>query len=268
MNRVNIEILLGTLLIAVTGAILLLIGLNEEERMAEFVDYQAAHEIEVGAELFEINCRGCHGLKAEGIPGLAPPLNDAYFFTQRLTDVGWQGSLEDYIVATISTGRQLSTRPDLYPGSGLPAMPTWSERFGGPLRDDQIQALAAFIMNYESTASGEIVLVELPSQPNDATNSDDPLVRGQAIYETSGCGGCHAIDGLSVGAVGPALTNIATVAGTRIEGLSAEEYIRQSIVNPEAYLVEGYDNLMLKTFADTLSDQQLEDLIAFLLAQE
>ena len=160
MNRVQIEIFLGTFLIALTGAILLYVGLNEETRMAEFEDYQAAQQIEVGAELFEINCRGCHGLKAEGIAGLAPPLNDAHFFTQRLQEVGWQGSLEDYIIATISTGRQVSTRPELYPGSGSPAMPTWSERFGGPLRDDQIQALAAFIMNYEATATGDVELVE------------------------------------------------------------------------------------------------------------
>lgn len=268
MNKTQIEILLGTLLIAITGAVLLFIGLNEEERMSEFVKYQGAQQIEVGAELYEINCRGCHGLKAEGIAGLAPALNDAYFFNARLDEVGWQGSLEDYIVATISTGRQVSTRPDQYPGSGLPAMPTWSERFGGPLRDDQIAALAAFIMNYESTATGEVELVELPPQPNDAATSDDPIVRGQAVYEASGCGGCHVIEGISVGVVGPALTNIATVAETRVEDLTAEEYIRQSIVNPEAYLVEGYDNLMLKTFAETLSDQQLEDLITFLLAQE
>jgi mono/diheme cytochrome c family protein len=268
MNRVQLEISLGMLLILITGAILIFVGLNEEQRMAEFELHQQAQAIELGAELFEINCRGCHGLQGEGIAGLAPPLNDAHFFTNRIAEVGWQGGLEDYIVATVSTGRQVSTRPELYPGSGSPAMPTWSEQFGGPLREDQVVALAAFIVNWEATAMGDVELADIQPAAELAAESDDPVERGLAVYNTSGCGGCHAIDGISVGAVGPALSQIATVADTRVDGVSAEEYLRQSIINPTAYLVEGFDDLMLKTFADTISESQFNDLIAFLLSLE
>lgn len=268
MSRVQLEISLGMLLILVTGAILIFIGINEETRMAEFELHQAAQKIEVGAELFEINCRGCHGLQGEGILGLAPPLNDAHFFTNRVAEVGWGGELEDYIIATISTGRQVSTRPDLYPGAGSPAMPTWAEEYGGPLRNDQIVALAAFIVNWEGTAMGDVELAEVQTAAALAEESDDPVVRGLNVYNSSGCGGCHAIDGISVGAVGPTLNQIATVAESRVEGYGAEEYLRESIRNPSAYLVEGYDDLMVKTFADSISESQFDDLIAFLLAQE
>lgn len=268
MTRVQLEISLGLLFVLVTGAILIYIGINEESRMAEFELNQQAQRIEVGAELFEINCRGCHGIQGEGIPGLAPPLNDAHFFTNRVAEVGWGGELEDYIIATVATGRQVSTRPDLYPGAGSPAMPTWSEEFGGPLRGDQIEALAAFIINYEATALGDVELSEIAPVAELAAQSDDPVERGQIIYNNSGCGGCHAIDGISVGAVGPALSQIATVAETRVDGYSAEEYLRESIRNPSAYLVEGYDDLMVKTFADSISESQFDDLIAFLLAQK
>jgi len=256
------------LLILITGAILIYVGVTEEQRMAEFELHQQAQAIEVGAELFEINCRGCHGLQGEGIIGLAPPLNDAHFFVNRLAEVGWQGGLEDYIFATVSTGRQVSTRPDLYPGSGSPAMPTWSEQFGGPLREDQIEALAAFIVNWEATALGDVELAEIQPAAELAAESDDPVERGRAVYNTSGCGGCHAIEGISVGAVGPALSQITTVAATRVDGVTAEEYIRESIINPSAYLVEGYDDLMIKTFADSITEGQFDDLIAFLLSLE
>ncbi len=266
--RVQLQIFLGTLLVSITGAMLIFVGINEEKRMAEFEQHQQAQQIEVGAELFEINCRGCHGLRGEGIPGLAPPLNDAHFFTNRLNEVGWQGSLGDYIIATVSTGRQVSTRPDQYPGAGSPAMPTWSERFGGPLRDDQIESLAAFILNWEATAVGDAELSLLPTPTLDPALSSDPLVKGQMIFESNGCAGCHAVEGISSGAVGPNLTQIGTIAETRLDELSAEEYIRESIVNPAAYLVEGYDDLMVKTFADTISEGELEDLVAFLLAQK
>jgi mono/diheme cytochrome c family protein len=265
--RAQIEIIISTVLLAATAIILIVLGLNENDRMQEFERHQEAQTIEVGAELFEINCRGCHGLRGEGIPGLAPPLNDAHFFTRRLEEVGWQGTLGDYTVATISTGRQISTRPEQYPGAGKPAMPSWSESFGGPLRDDQIEALAAFILNWEATALGEAELTVLPTPTPSAEQSDDPIVRGQNVYATNGCGACHAIDGISVGAVGPGLDQIGEIAQNRVEGQTAEEYIRQSIVNPSAFLVEGYDDLMVKNLGENLSEAELEDLVAFLLAQ-
>lgn len=266
--RSQIEITIGFFLFTITTVILIMVGINEENRMATYEQYQTAHTIEFGAELFEINCRGCHGLRGEGIPNLAPPLNDAHFFTQRLEEVGWQGSLEDYIIATVSSGRQVSTRPDQYPGAGSPAMPTWSDRFGGPLRDDQIQALAAFILNWESIAVGESEITQLPTLTPSAAESNDPVVRGRAVFENGGCAACHTIEGISVGAVGPVLTNIGTTAAERVEGLTATEYIRQSILEPSAYLVEGYDDLMIKNFGDSLSGTQLDDLVAFLLAQQ
>lgn len=266
--RIQLEITLSTLFLVLTGGLLLYVGLNEDQRMQAFEGYQQAQAIETGAGLFEMNCRGCHGLQGEGIPGLAPPLNDAHFFTQRISEVGWQGNLEDYVIATIAGGRQVSTRPDLYPGAGKPAMPTWSEQFGGPLRDDQIQALAAFILNWEATALGTAEITPLPTPTLSAALSNDPILRGQAVYTSSGCAACHAIEGISAGQVGPALDGIGREADSRVAGQSAREYILQSVLNPSAYLVEGYDDLMLKNLGDTLSADQLDDLVAFLLAQK
>ena len=101
MSRFNLEILLGIILVAVTTIVLVVYGFNEEERMAESSESLHARAIEVGAGLYEINCSGCHGIKGEGILGLCPPLNDAQFFTTRLEEVGWSGSLEDYIISTV-----------------------------------------------------------------------------------------------------------------------------------------------------------------------
>lgn len=51
------------------------------------------------------------------------------------------------------------------------------------------------------------------------------------------CIACHIIPGVpsAVGQVGPDLTNIGAEAGDRMPGQSAEEYIRESIVNPTAF---------------------------------
>lgn len=269
MSRIQVQIFLGILLVIATSVLLIVVGFNEEQRMAEYVDAQNAQAIEVGAKLFETNCSGCHGPQGEGIPGLCPPLNDAYFFTDRLTEVGWSGALDDYIVSTVSSGRMTSTRPDQYAGQGRPAMPAWSEQYGGPLREDQIRSIAAFVMNWEATAV-EGVTLEAPPTPTLAPEQvDDPVARGQRVYLDNGCGGCHTIEGLSAGVVGPPLTLIGDVATTRIDGYSAEDYIRESILHPNAFVVEGFpENVMPQTFGETIAEPALDDLITFLLAQK
>jgi mono/diheme cytochrome c family protein len=269
MARTQVEILLGLVLVSIAVAVIIYVGLNEENRMAQFSQSQQAEAIEVGAELFEINCSGCHGIKGEGIQGLAPPLNDAHFFTGRLQETGWGGTLEDYIIATVSTGRPVSTRPDQYVGGGKPAMPAWSQQYGGPLREDQIRDIATFVSNWEATAMGEVEIAELPTPTPAPEEQADPVARGQQVYSNSGCAGCHTIEGLSTGIVGSNLTQIGEVAATRKEGYSAEDYIRESITNPNAYVVEGYQSgIMPQNYSQQLSQQELDDLVAFLLAQK
>jgi len=269
MNRFNFEIILGTILIALTSIVLIIYGLNEKDRMAEASLEQQAQSIEVGAGLFANNCTGCHGTKGEGIPGLCPPLNDKNFFEGRMKEVGWAGSLQDYIISTVSAGRLVSTRPDQYAGQGKPVMPAWSDEYGGPLRPDQIHDLAQFILNWESTATGEVVIEALPTPTFSPEDLKDPVARGKQVFLNRGCTGCHTIDGLSTGVVGPNLTKIGTVAATRVPTQSAEEYIRESILNPSAHVVEGFqDNIMPKNFGDLIPAAELDDLVAFLLAQQ
>jgi cytochrome c oxidase subunit 2 len=98
---------------------------------------------------------------------------------------------------------------------------------------------------------------------------NDPVARGQQVFLNSGCTGCHTISGLSAGTVGPNLTQIGTTAETRVEGQSAEEYIRQSILMPNEHIVEGFpQNVMPQNFGELLSQDQLNDLVSFLLAQK
>ncbi len=268
MSRFNLEILLGIILVSLTTVLIVIYGFNEEKRMAEESEAQHGRAIEVGAGLYENNCSGCHGLKGEGIIGLCPPLNDAHFFSDRLKEVGWSGTLEDYIVSTASSGRTASTRPDQYAGQGSPAMPAWSDQYGGPLRPDQIQSIATFVMNWEATAIEGVVIEGLPTPTPSTEDLADPVARGRQVYLDNGCGGCHTIDGLSAGTVGPDQTEIGTVAETRRPGMSAEEYILESLLDPSAYIVEGYqDNVMPKNYNELIGAEEMADLVAFLLAQ-
>lgn len=278
MSRVNIEITLGVFLVLFTGVFLIMYGIREEQRMEAFAQHHQAQAIEVGAELFDINCSGCHGKQGEGVLGLCPPLNDRYFFDERIKDVGWSGSLEDYIVATISSGRLNSTRPELYAGQGIPAMPAWSDEYGGPLREDQIRNLAAFIANWEATAPdreqelplagppvGTDIAIELPQ--------GDP-VNGEALATSKACTGCHVNtttgpawlpDGATPGIGDRAETRYSQADYTG-NAESAEQYLLESIIAPNIYVVEGYsEGIMPGIYSQTLTAQDAADLIAYML---
>lgn len=52
----------------------------------------------------------------------------------------------------------------------------------------------------------------------------------------------------------------------RVPGMSAEAYLMQSLVKPDAYVVEGFQpGQMRPDLAEALTQQQLDDLVAFLL---
>src|SRR5688572_173825 len=85
---------------------------------------------------------------------------------------------------------------------------------------------------------------------------------GREIYETGGaaelpCATCHSLDGSEL--VGPSFQGIAERAATRREGLSAEEYLHQSIVTPSQYVVPNYTDAMPKTYAEKLSEEDIDN---------
>lgn len=91
---------------------------------------------------------------------------------------------------------------------------------------------------------------------------------GQEIYETGGssnvpCLACHTLDGTAM--VGPSFQGIADIAAERVEGVSAEAYLRQSVVNPGAYVVEGYSNSMNQDYGALLTDEEINHVVAYLL---
>jgi mono/diheme cytochrome c family protein len=92
--------------------------------------------------------------------------------------------------------------------------------------------------------------------------------RGEELFRESfdglpSCETCHTINASR--RVGPGLGNIGGVAGDRVGGESAEQYLLSSIVAPGTFVVDGYSNMMPSSFGDSLSDEQLLDLIAYLL---
>ena len=304
---------IATLAILLSLAVILFQGLIEEPRMEAQTASWDGRSIEIGAELYGNNCASCHGLDGKGLPVVAPALNSRYFFTQRLDDVGWSGSLEQYVALTLHAGRPSKTSTQW-----ANVMPTWGNEFGGPLRGDQIEHLTAFVLNWEEDALAQtpeedpwqffqdslsrqlpyspdepgydlkleqavaaaeaagvsnysIGGVEVTAPAEDATADAGPR-DPDVLFASMGCAGCHnlAVDQTDseIGQPGPHMGNIAETAPTRVEGQDAETYLYNSIVAPNDYLVPGYmANIMTQTFADQMSEEEIQGMVEWLLNQ-
>ena len=125
-----------------------------------------------------------------------------------------------------------------------------------------------------------VMLAACGGEPTiDPLDIGDPE-RGREIHETGGgvisrdlgrgCSICHSLDG-SVSTnpqfAAPSFQGISERAGDRVPGLSAVEYLRQSIVDPSAYVVEGFEDFMPKSFGILISEEDIDNLVAFLLTQ-
>jgi cytochrome c oxidase subunit 2 len=92
---------------------------------------------------------------------------------------------------------------------------------------------------------------------------ESPVVAGERLFEQYSCKSCHqAADGQR----GPALeglmgSSVSLADGSRV--IADEEYLRESILNPNAKMVEGYRALM-PSFRGLVSEESLLQLIAYI----
>jgi cytochrome c2 len=108
-----------------------------------------------------------------------------------------------------------------------------------------------------------VVLVAIACAPEPVAT--DPIARGRQVYRTLGCATCHeaSISNL-FRPVGPRLNEAGLVGRKRVPGMTAEDYLRQSITEPGAYLVPGYPDSMPRALAGDLSPEDLAALVAYL----
>jgi len=108
-----------------------------------------------------------------------------------------------------------------------------------------------------------VVLLLVACAPEPAAT--DPIARGRQVYRELGCANCHeASISNFFRPVGPSLKEAGLVGRKRIPGMSAEDYLRQSITDPGAYVVPGYPDSMPRGLAKGLSPEDLAALVAYL----
>jgi cytochrome c oxidase subunit 2 len=98
-----------------------------------------------------------------------------------------------------------------------------------------------------------------------AVSSPNQAAAGAAVFKNNGCGACHTFKPAgSTGKVGPDLDNLAAEA--KQAGKPLDAFVRESIVNPNAYVQPGYPKNVMPPFAQ-LPKNELDALVQYLITK-
>lgn len=180
--------------------------------------------VEAGRQLFNDNCSKCHGEFGEGGPN-----------PTRAGD----------IIAPISSAEFLKTRDDttlhaiISQGQPNFGMSPFGSAFGGPLDDEQINAIISYIRSWESNPPVELP----PSAPAGAV-----ALKGNEIFADL-CSQCHGAHG--EGGVGPAL------ADPSFQSSQTDQQIYDSINS-------GHKQTAMIGWGEILTSSQIQELVSYI----
>lgn len=214
----------------------------------------------------------------------------------RLSQANWLSTQDAYVTTTLIHGRPQNA--EMWGGN---VMAPWSTRAGGSMRDDQIADIVAYIMNWDKGSEWtlEDVLAvnqfaQVPGAGGDVAPTGDPIgtdvdaivaqltsgevvgdpTRGETIYnnrgfsqlgERLGCSACH-VGGVQAPPTDAQWVDIPQTRLTmpQFAGYSIEKYLVESIVNPTAYLVPGFEGVVMPAnFSERMSIQDMADIIEY-----
>jgi cytochrome c oxidase subunit 2 len=179
--------------------------------------------------------------------------------------------------------RLVMTSVDVVHSFGLPAFRTKEDVVPGRYTELWFEPTAAgdypvFCDQYCGTSHSGMVTKAVAHEQADfdkwlveAGNKMDsmpPMELGEKMYNQQGCAACHSLDGSPK--TGPSWKGVFGKMESMSDGsthMVDENYIKESIMDPQAKLVKGFPPAM-PTFKGKLSDKKIEGLIAFIKAQK
>lgn len=187
----------------------------EEDRLAHAAREFTNERISRGRTIYNEQCVSCHGAQGEG--GVGPALNNRTVL---------KNTLDSVFFSVIR--------------SGVPStqMPAWSVDFGGPLTDEDVRDVVAFIRAWEPTAPEIAPVVFTPD-----------AARGALLFSGT-CAVCHGENGAGTDKA-PKLNDVA-----RLNSLDDDWY--------RGVIRSGRPAKGMPTWGTVLSPNQVEDLIALI----
>ncbi len=202
-------------------------------------------------------CFTCHGI---GAPGPRAP---------DLQGVGARAATRKPGSNTEAYLRESLIDPCAYVVAGYECIMTPMNKPPVSLNDAEIAAVIAFLQSL----GGEITVKPVAPPPPGSASQVTAAKTPPEILAAMACGACHTISGVDgmAGKVGPDLSKIGAIAATRKPGISAKDYLREAILDPNAFIVPDCPtsacqspSAMPPIFGDRLTAKQLDTLVEYL----
>jgi mono/diheme cytochrome c family protein len=188
-----------------------------------------------GKAQFVQKCGSCHTLNRAGTQGTqGPNLDDA--FRSALADGFDRDTVQGIVEDQIAHPRKNSImQPGLVEGATA----------------EDVAAYVAYASGKSGEDGGALAQAGLAG----ATS-------GEQIFTAAGCGGCHSFGPAGTnGNIGPSLDDLAAAAGSA----DPEEFVRESILDPDAEVAQGFNSGVMPSFDGKLDDKQIQALVEYLL---
>lgn len=188
-------------------------------------------DIDRGRTLFIENCGACHAMAQAGTSSTVGPDIDHSFSAAR------EAGMDDETIKGVVIPQVQNPRPSTEnPTVSMPA---------DIVTGRDLEDVAAYIGRYAGVPGAAPPQVE-----------GGP---GAQVFADYGCGGCHILAAAgSTGSAGPDLDQV-------LPGQDRAK-IEEDIVDPETVIAQGYPSgVMPSNFGETMSDQELQDLVDFLI---
>jgi cytochrome c oxidase subunit II len=224
------------------------------ERWLNVKEITSDNPIERGRNLYnkKLICKTCHSLN--GTAGVGPSFLKLYGKKGELADGKPYEADDNYIKESI-----LYPSNKVVKGFAAGVMPA----FEGQIKDEEIGDLIAFIKTLDGSAPVAVAAEESAAAKSPEETKLDALKT--KVSAVNACSACHNITG-APGGVGPTWKGLYGRKGKFQDGTEYEatdEYIKESILEPQKHIVEGYVGAM-PAYAGQISDDEIKQIVEFL----
>jgi len=242
-------------------------GINEDSSFVEDIPANVTKSfLQRGREQYETYCTPCHGSAGDGqgiiMVGRYGYVPAPSFHIDRLRNIE-----DGYIYSTIANGiRNMPSYAHQIEVEDRWAIVSYVRALQRSqyVPENEMQQYDVDLANLEQQyrKEQEELMAQQQAQA-EGGGAEISAAKGKQIYEQNACQTCHSRDGSD--GIGPTHLNIFEKTRQLADGSTVtadEEYLRESIVNPNAKMVEGYDPVMAPY--SYLSDAEVQSLIEYM----
>ena len=223
-----------------------------------------------GKSLFAGNCSSCHTNNSTFPGSYAQEVS-----SQQARWNGWVADIENSAIVSAPNLTHFGTRSTLAAGIkdlNHESLVEWitdpsAIKIGTRMQDhaaiyNTADGKAKLTANEISDIAAYLLSLKPGSGSGDETigMSGDGDVDAVELFTTN-CSACHSTGNDKI--VGPGLAGVGDRAGSRVDGLSVDEYLEQSLREPDAFIVDGFTPGLMPNW-EKLGDDSIDALVTYL----